>query len=91
MQATGVSMQRKRADERKRGAKKRGQDKGKRHHCRVKPMSAHGFLRHVENRRRAGEVCKLLLIAEISRLIYVGVRLNKSRLAGSHDPRLGAE
>jgi hypothetical protein len=47
-------------------------------------MSAHGFLQHVEKRHRAGEVCKLLMIAEISRVIYVGVRLNKSRIADSH-------
>ena len=59
------------------------QDKRARHYCRVKPMSAHGFLQHVENRHRAAEVCKLLMIAEISRVIYVGVRLNKSRIAGS--------
>jgi hypothetical protein len=52
------------------------QDKGARHHCRVKPMSAHGFLQHVENRHRAVEICKLLRTAEISRVIHVGVRLN---------------
>ena len=59
------------------------QDKGARHNCRVKPMSAHGFLQHVENRHRAAKVCKLLMTAEISRVIYVGVRLNQSRVAGS--------
>jgi len=34
------------------------QDKRTRHYCRVKPMSAHGFLQHVENRHRAAEVGK---------------------------------
>jgi len=51
------------------------QDKRARHYCRIKPMSAHGFLRHVENRHRAVEICKLLRTAEISRVIHVGVRL----------------
>lgn len=52
------------------------QDKGARHSCRVMPMSAHGFLQHVENRHRAAEIYKLLRTAEISRVIHVGVRLN---------------
>ena len=40
------------------GPKSVRQDKGKRHHCRVKPMSAHGFFRHGENRPRAAGDCK---------------------------------
>ena len=68
-----------------------GQDKRARHDCRVKPMSAHGFLQHVENRHRAAEICKLLMVAEISRVIYAGVRLNTSRIAGSRAPTPGAE
>jgi hypothetical protein len=35
-----------------------GQDKGRRHHCRAKLMSAHGFLQHVENCHRAAPVGK---------------------------------
>jgi len=64
------------------------QDKGARHDCRVKPMSAHGFLQHVENRHRAAEDCKFLMIAEISRVIHVGVRLNKTRIARSQGRHL---
>jgi hypothetical protein len=56
------------------------QDKGRRHQRRAKPMSAHGFLRHVENRHRAAELCKLLRTAEISRVIHEGERSSSMEL-----------
>lgn len=56
------------------------QDKGRRHYCRDKPMSAHGFLEHVENRHRAAEICEFLRTTEISRVIHAGARLNSMEL-----------
>jgi hypothetical protein len=63
------------------------QDKRARHRRRVKPMSAHGFLQHVENHHRAAEDCKLLMAAGIPRVIHAGVRLNSMILAAARSLR----
>jgi hypothetical protein len=51
-------------------------------------MSAHGFLRHVENRPRAAEIYKLLRTAETWRPVHEGVRLTTTEMIDGIAERL---